>query len=447
MELYSHKGIAGWYWRRMEGDCSRSIMGLGEEFSYIQGSHKGAIEVRKGLLIVLSALAMFMAVPALGAAATAGSSASIVATVSFRSGPSTSQAILKYLKAGDKVTILETTNSYWYKAKDSSGTIGYVSSNERYIDVAEQTVPSTNALIVNPVSLRTGPSTSNERIRYLQKDEKVTIASKVNSYWYAVTDAGGVFGYISASQEYVKVTGTIPAASDGNDGNPNSSASNAVIVASVSFRDAPSTNGERIRYLQRDEKVTITQKVNDYWYAVTDAKGVTGYISTSNAYVKVTGEIPKPPVQSLPLDRQAELVIAAGNKYLGTPYEFGSDRGTTTTFDCSDLVRQAFKDALELVLPADSRQQGDYVRANNPVSADWHTLKRGDLMFFMEYAGAGASNYANKSPFGETITHVGIYLGNGQILHTYSKESGGVRVDNIAGTAWEYRFLYGGSAL
>ncbi|WP_027087577.1 C40 family peptidase [Cohnella panacarvi] len=403
--------------------------------------------MRKGLLIVTSALAMLMSVPTFASAATGGSSANIVSTVSFRSGPSTSSTVMKYLKAGDKVTIVEETNSYWYKVKDSNGQIGYVSSNEKYIDVVEQAVTTTNAVIVSSVSFRKGPSTSDERIRYLKKDEKVTITSKMNSYWYAVKDAGGVSGYISTSADYVKVTGSIPAPPAGSDTNPDTTASNAVIVASVSFRDAPSTSGTRMRYLQKDEKVRITKKVNDYWYAITDAKGVAGYISTSGSYVKVTGDIPKPPAQNLPIAQQVELVIAAGNKYLGTPYEFGSDRGTTATFDCSDFVRQAFKDALELVLPADSRQQGEYVRANNSVSTDWRTLKRGDLMFFMDYAGSAASNYADKSPFGETITHVGIYLGNGQILHTYSKESGGVRVDHIEGTAWEHRFLYGGSAL
>ena len=30
------------------------------------------------------------------------------------------------------------------------------------------------------------------------------------------------------------------------------------------------------------------------------------------------------------------------------------------------------------------------------------------------------------------------------MLHTYSEKSGGVRVDGIEGTHWEYRFLFGG---
>src|SRR5262245_39932339 len=34
---------------------------------------------------------------------------------------------------------------------------------------------------------------------------------------------------------------------------------------------------------------------------------------------------------------EIEKVIADGMKYLGTPYEFGSDRSTSKTFDCSDF--------------------------------------------------------------------------------------------------------------
>ncbi|MFC5530618.1 C40 family peptidase [Cohnella yongneupensis] len=390
-------------------------------------------------------LTMLMAVPAFAAAATAtaGSTADIVASVSFRSGPSTSSTVLKYLKAGEKVTIVETVNSYWYKVKESQGNIGYISSSETYVDVKEQPVSTGNAVIVASVSFRTEPSTSGGRIRFLQKDEPVTITSQVNGYWYAVTDKNGVSGYVSTSDQYVKVTGQITPPITVPTGN-------AVIVASVSFRKEPSTSGERMRFLQKDEPITITSKVNSYWYAVTDKDGVSGYVSTSDEYVKVTGTIPTPkpdPTPSVPVSQQVESVIAAGMKYLGTPYEFGSSRNTTTTFDCSDFVRQAFKDALGVVLPADSRQQGAYVRERSSVTTDWHSLKRGDLLFFMDYKGSGASNYADKDPFGETIRHVGIYLGNGQMLHTYSTESGGVRVSDIAGTQWENRFLFGGSAL
>ncbi len=148
-------------------------------------------------------------------------------------------------------------------------------------------------------------------------------------------------------------------------------------------------------------------------------------------------------------NRDVESIIEAGFRYLGTPYKFGSDRDTTTTFDCSDFVRQAFLDGIGITLPSDSRKQGTYVRElhNDKVVTDWTKLKRGDLMFFMSYKGSHASDYANVSWSKETITHVGIYLGNGEILHTYSEESGGVRTNKITDGKWKERFLFGGSAI
>lgn len=146
-------------------------------------------------------------------------------------------------------------------------------------------------------------------------------------------------------------------------------------------------------------------------------------------------------------DERVEKIIDMGMKYRGTPYEFGSDRDNTRTFDCSDFVRHIFKEAVGVTLPTDSRKQGDYVRDLGGTKSRISDLKRGDLMFFMDYRGSDPGDYNGIRKSSERITHVGIYLGNGQILHTYSKESGGVRVDRITDTPWEYRFLFGGSAL
>ncbi|MNP63179.1 NlpC/P60 family protein [compost metagenome] len=81
------------------------------------------------------------------------------------------------------------------------------------------------------------------------------------------------------------------------------------------------------------------------------------------------------------------------------------------------------------------------------VEKDWTQLKRGDLMYFMSYRGTKASAYSGINKSSARITHTGIYLGDGKILHTYSKESGGVTTSKIDGTHWEKRFLFGGSAL
>lgn len=104
-------------------------------------------------------------------------------------------------------------------------------------------------------------------------------------------------------------------------------------------------------------------------------------------------------------------------------------------------------DGAGITLPADSRQQGTYVKNKGNAKSSISSLKRGDLMFFMSYKGSSKSSYSGINKSSARITHVAIYLGNGKMLHTYSTESGGVKVDTFEGKHWEYRFLYGGSAL
>ncbi|OXM84924.1 C40 family peptidase [Paenibacillus rigui] len=230
-------------------------------------------------------------------------------------------------------------------------------------------------------------------------------------------------------------------------------ASEAEIVSTVSFREKASTSSNVIRYLKKGESVDLISKVNAYWYKVRDAKGQTGYVSSSAKYIKVdssgSGSTGGSSGGSGSVSDSTALrnkIINAGKKYLGTPYEYGSDRSNTKTFDCSDFVRQAFKDGAGITLPSDSRGQGDYVKKFGNTTTDWHKLKPGDLMFFMDYKGTSKSAYP-KDTSGQRITHVAIYLGDGKILGTYSKESGGVRIDSIEGRHWEYRFIFGGSAL
>lgn len=225
-------------------------------------------------------------------------------------------------------------------------------------------------------------------------------------------------------------------------------AASAKIVSSVNFRSAPNVDSSTYGYLKKGETVEILSEVNSYWYKVKSSSGKIGYISTSSQYVKTSSSSGGSGSSGSSGNTSGTIskVISAGKKYMGTPYEFGSDRSNTRTFDCSDFVRQAFKEGAGVTLPSDSRGQASYVKAKGNTTTNWRNLKAGDLMFFMGYEGTKASNYpSNKS--GQRVEHVGIYLGNGQILHTYSKDSGGVRIDSIAGKHWEYRFIFGGSAL
>ncbi|WP_152394040.1 C40 family peptidase [Paenibacillus guangzhouensis] len=289
------------------------------------------------------------------------------------------------------------------------------------------------ATVKNQVNLRVGPSTATKVLRNLPTGEKITILGQANASWYHAQDSLGNIGYLSTASKYLNITGN---------------AESGRIVASVNLRNAPSTNGKIIKNLKAGHVVGILKKVDANWLQVWDGEGKVGYISSSNKYIDIGGQVTTPPTTPpTSSSSRVEKAISTGMKYLGVPYEFGSNRNTTSTFDCSDFVRQAYKEALGIVLPSDSRKQGAWVKSNSTAKKSISSLKRGDLMFFMSYKGSKASNYSGVNKDTERITHVGIYLGNNQILHTYSKKSGGVRVDTIKNTAWEHRFLFGGSVV
>lgn len=87
--------------------------------------------------------------------------------------------------------------------------------------------------------------------------------------------------------------------------------------------------------------------------------------------------------------------ISALRAQLGTPYVWGG--AAPGGFDCSGLVYWAARQAGIRGVPRTSQQQ---FRVGTPVPMNG--LRPGDLVF-MNYEGVGA-------------THVGIYVGNGQIL-------------------------------
>jgi cell wall-associated NlpC family hydrolase len=117
---------------------------------------------------------------------------------------------------------------------------------------------------------------------------------------------------------------------------------------------------------------------------------------------------------------KADRVISKGKQYLGTPYKFGAKYGQTRTFDCSSFTKTVFsKFGVKLARGSkDQAKQGRYVSRSN--------LKKGDLVFF-------------STPRKSSISHVGIYVGNGKILHTFG--SGGVKVSSMKSGWWDNHYI------
>lgn len=133
------------------------------------------------------------------------------------------------------------------------------------------------------------------------------------------------------------------------------------------------------------------------------------------------------PAQSSAAQAKAQAIITTGKKYMGVPYKFGAKPSEAPRrMDCSSFLQYIFKKH-GITLPRDSRQQsreGTYVSKSN--------LKPGDLVFF---------KYPERYSDGR-VGHVGMYIGNGQMLHTVPKT--GVTVTNMMKSKyWTRNYLYG----
>lgn len=95
-------------------------------------------------------------------------------------------------------------------------------------------------------------------------------------------------------------------------------------------------------------------------------------------------------------------ILAEAKKYLGTPYVYGG--ASPAGFDCSGFVYYVLKQLgfSPNRTPAAQYNQGTYVSKDN--------LQVGDIVFF-------AGTYASG------ISHVGIYAGNGQFIHSPNSRS------------------------
>ncbi|EGP6955883.1 invasion associated endopeptidase [Listeria monocytogenes] len=106
----------------------------------------------------------------------------------------------------------------------------------------------------------------------------------------------------------------------------------------------------------------------------------------------------------------ASAIIAEAQKHLGKAYSWGGNG--PTTFDCSSYTKYVFAKA-GISLP---RTSGAQYASTTRISES--QAKPGDLVFF---------------DYGSGISHVGIYVGNGQMINA---QDNGVKYDNIHGSGW-----------
>lgn len=140
------------------------------------------------------------------------------------------------------------------------------------------------------------------------------------------------------------------------------------------------------------------------------------------------GLIPSSDIASFPdwleqIHAEQQALINKALEYTGIPYLWG---GTSPkAMDCSGFVKTVYF-LNGTILARDASLQVKY-GTSIPKNNGWKEFEPGDLLFF------------SSIPNGEKITHVGMYLGNSELIHA----SGLVRVNSLDSTKTNYnKHLY-----
>ena len=113
---------------------------------------------------------------------------------------------------------------------------------------------------------------------------------------------------------------------------------------------------------------------------------------TMNETVSAVSKVEKTQSVAKEVQSRADKLVSTAKKYMGVPYVWG---GTTPAgFDCSGFTSYVYKEVLDKEI---GRTTWDQISSGKQVALD--QAKVGDLIIF--YGG----------------DHVGIYLGNGQVIH------------------------------
>lgn len=289
------------------------------------------------------------------------------------------------------------------------------------------------AKVNNYVNVRSAPNTDSEVVGKMYDGSVAQILSTAgeNNEWFQVV-SGSVEGYIKA-EYFIYGDDAVSAIDD--------YVTRYVVVQAdrLNVREEPDISSGRIGYIDNGERVRLLEW-GDEWSKVDYVAEHTGYVASE--YVTVAEEfiyaksieeeraelaalqelqartqaseeaVPERMVVSTPppqtnfatVSELRTAVVDYAMQYLGNRYVHGGQSLATGT-DCSGFTCYIYK---EFGYSLSRTPQGQYTSAGR--SIDMSQIQPGDVICY-------SSN-------GSTCTHVGLYIGNGQIIHAANSRKG-----------------------
>ena len=272
----------------------------------------------------------------------------------LRAAANTSSKTLASASKGEVVVVLEKSGD-WCKVIYNLKE-GYMHADYLKIQTTGNAELGYGSVTGSNVNLRSGASTSASKVASSDKGDKAYIVGVENG-WYRVI-FGSKVCYIRS--DFLALT-QVPYENKASGKSP------------IFYRGGASTGVE-----------VSASALNG------NASGSTGSGSNTSGSSSSSASKPSGSVTG-------SQIVETAKKYLGVPYVYG---GTSPSgFDCSGLVYYVLKSHGITV----SRSSAAMYKCGTPISKS--ELQPGDLVFFQNTYTAG-------------ISHVGIYVGNGQFIHS-----------------------------
>lgn len=409
----------------------------------------------------------FAEIDALAVPQTLGSNRTVAAPVAAtvttedanaRSGPGTNYDQVGTLAAGASLQLLERAGD-WYKAQQEDGTTIWVMADLLNADqTAVAALPTTTDIPAPPppkvgtvieanLNLRDGPTTDYIGMTRLAAGASLTLLARYDN-WFQVQTSDGQVGWVSSEYldivpgviDRVETVSSIP--------DPNPALVGLINTPNVNLRGGPGTGYDKVSSLGSGTQLDLMGRYED-WFKVQTSGGETGWVSRElinvNAFitrrVPLTNDIPALPSrpfapQAPTLPQQQEAVQAAtapapsaasggavafAMQFVGSSYVWGGS--SPAGFDCSGFTKYVYQQ-YGLSLPHSAEAQ--YSTRYGSVVSSMSELQPGDIVFFV-------------NTYKQGISHVGIYVGNGNVVQAMSPGLG-VGVASINEGYWLQRY-------
>lgn len=418
--------------------------------------------------------------------------------IRLREEPSTTSNIITNIYEGEKVEVIETLDE-WYKVKyqDNEGYLSkqFLSVDEESTkDESSQVTNSTsnNSQITNTVSneneveqttnnvaneitdnnvevsdkiiyktnsqtnIRLVPNIMSEIVSNLQGEIQVNKITEINN-WVQITD-GSITGWILKNKlsEAVENVEQKPVENEekepeqpveeekenvSKDETNNVSKKGKVNVETAKVREKANSSATVVGFLDYDDEVTINSEEAD-WYQIT-FEDISGYVSKRLINIVEDKQVSSRSISeerknqdTTTVDETANTVLTEAinnsenkgkevvdfaKQYLGYSYVSGG-KNPKSGFDCSGFTQYVFSNF--------GYTLGNTAASQNSIGKEISKddLQLGDLILFYDE--------------GKTkIGHTGIYIGNGEFVHSANPERG-VVIDNLnTSSYYNQRFL------